>query len=82
MNYARTCWNCVIGIFDMDIEFEIGDRIEHSENMGQFGIIKNIDQNLMGYEVYFIHWEDNYMKYQWTNRIKHFVCKEIANQFS
>lgn len=68
-------------IFDMDIQFEIGDRVEHSENTGLFGTIRNIDENLMGYETYFIQWDDHYMKYEWTNRVKHHICKEIANQF-
>ncbi len=64
----------------MDIEFKIGDEIEHSENTGLFGIIRNIDENLMGYETYFIQWENGYyMKYQWTNRIKRQICKEVTN---
>ncbi len=66
--------------FDMDTEFKIGDEIEHRENTGLFGIIRNIDENLMGYETYFIQWENSYyMKFQWTSRIKRRVYKEAAS---
>lgn len=62
------------------MDFEIGDKVEHTENAGLFGIIGNIGENLMGYTTYFVKWDNHCMNYQWTQRIKHANCAQLAKE--